>query len=177
MPASQTPSRLVGGAAEALGTIAAFLVGGLGLATLERAAPPAPDVYARQAMAPALWLVDGFNVLCAGLLGGRDRISFWTEAGRRAVLDRAARFDAPDARVVVVFDGPRPASAPAAGSRLETVFAPSADAWILDALRESGIAPVVVVTADRRLAGRARQRGAEVVAPLAFLARCPGETC
>jgi hypothetical protein len=30
-----------------------------------------------------------------------------------------------------------------------------------------------VVTADRRLAARARHRGAEVVAPAWFLARCP----
>jgi rRNA-processing protein FCF1 len=33
-------------------------------------------------------------------------------------------------------------------------------------------AHLAVVTADRRLAERARQRGARVVAPTAFLARC-----
>ena len=34
---------------------------------------------------------------------------------------------------------------------------------------------VAVVTADRQLADRSRQRGAEVVSPLRFLARCePG---
>jgi predicted RNA-binding protein with PIN domain len=122
----------------------------------------------------AVWLVDGFNVLCAGLLGGRDRSAFWTEAARREVLERAAQFDDPDARIVVVFDGPRPAEAPDDASGPETVFAPSADAWILSALGASGADPVTVVTADRRLAGRARHRGAEVIAPRVFLARCPG---
>jgi predicted RNA-binding protein with PIN domain len=122
--------------------------------------------------AAAVWLIDGFNVLCAGMLGGRDRNAFWTAAGRGEILERAARFDDPGARIVVVFDGPRPADATDA-SGPETVFAPSADAWILDALRESGPERITVVTADRRLAGRARHRGAEVIEPRAFLARCP----
>jgi hypothetical protein len=39
-------------------------------------------------------------------------------------------------------------------------------------LREAGPERVPVVTADRQLAGRARHRGAEVVSPLRFLARC-----
>jgi hypothetical protein len=182
-------SNLIRGAAEALGVMAAFAMGGLGLAAVETWARPDADLYPSGAMAvgpenrsedagaesdPAsadVWLVDGFNVLCAGVLGGRDRSAFWTEAGRREVLERAARFDDPDARVVVVFDGPRPAAAPA-GHVPETVFAPSADAWILGALRESGRGQATVVTADRRLASRARHRGAQVVAPLAFLARC-----
>jgi hypothetical protein len=183
-------SNLTRGAAEALGVMAAFVIGGLGLAALERGARPGGDLYPSRAMAvapedrcedagaasdsaaPAVWLVDGFNVLCAGVLGGRDRSGFWTEAGRREILERAARFDDSDARVVVVFDGPRPIEAPDA-SGPETVFAPSADAWILDTLRETSLGPVAVVTADRRLAGRARQRGAEVIEPRAFLARCP----
>jgi len=180
-------SNLTRGAAEALGVMAAFAIGGLGLAALEAWARPVGDPYPYQAMASgsqepaehagaerdractAVWLVDGFNVLCAGVLGGRDRSAFWTEAGRREVLERAARFDDPDARVVVVFDGPRPVAGSDA-SVPETVFTPSADAWILEALREPG--PATVVTADRRLAARARHRGAEVVAPVAFLSRC-----
>ena len=158
-------------AARAFATMAAFVVGGLGLAALERAAAPPPAAYARVAMAPSLWLVDGFNVLCAGILGGRDRSGFWAEPGRREVLERAARFDEPDARVVVVFDGAGPAAEPDVGLP-ETVFAPSADDWILQTLRDASPGRVTVVTGDRRLAGRARHRGAEVVTPRTFLARC-----
>jgi hypothetical protein len=183
-------SNLTRRTAEALGVMAAFVIGGLGLAALERGARPGGDLYPSRAMAvapedrcedagaasdpasPALWLIDGFNVLCSGVLGGRDRSEFWTEAGRREILERAAHFDDPDARIVVVFDGPSPVEAPDA-SGPETVFAPSADAWILSALGESSRGPVTVVTADRQLAGRARHRGADVIAPRAFLARCP----
>ena len=167
--------RLAGGAAEALGTIAAFVVGGLGWAALERGATPAPDAYAPAEMAPELWIVDGFNVLCAGILGGRDRSAFWTGPGRRELLQRAARFEDPDARVVVVFDGTSGPAEPDPGGP-EAVFAPSADEWILAALRGPGAARVTVVTGDRRLAGRARHRGAQVVGPRAFLARCPAPT-
>jgi uncharacterized protein YaiI (UPF0178 family) len=53
------------------------------------------------------------------------------------------------------------------------VFAPSADDWILRELREaSDPTAIVVVTADRQVADRARHRGARVVSPRAFLERC-----
>jgi hypothetical protein len=183
-------SNPTGGAVEALGLMAAFVIGGLGLAALEREAGWGQDHYASSEMSvaseegaenavaagdavcAAVWLVDGFNVLCTGLLGGRDRNGFWTDTGRNEVLARAARFDDPEARIVVVFDGPRPAEA-TERSCPERVFAPSADAWILDALRVRGSERATVVSADRRLTGRARHRGALVVTPRAFLARCP----
>ena len=56
--------------------------------------------------------------------------------------------------------------------RVRSVFAPSADEWLLARIRERDPAQVALVTADRRLAARARDRGVEVVAPAAFLARC-----
>ena len=54
---------------------------------------------------------------------------------------------------------------------MRAIFAPSADDFLLEQIgaRER----VALVTADRRLAERARRRGARVVAPAAFLARCP----
>jgi predicted RNA-binding protein with PIN domain len=183
------------GAAEALGVMVAFVVGGLGLAALEPGAAAAVDPYPFPAMAvggddpreaapvedpaepagatadPAVWLVDGFNVLCAGVLRGRERSSFWSEASRRKLLERVARFEDRDARVIVVFDGAGPAAEPRAGEP-ESVFASSADEWIVARLREPGAGRVAVVTADRQLAGRARHRGAEIVSPLRFLARC-----
>jgi hypothetical protein len=179
---------LLRGAAETFGVVAAFLAGGLGIAGLEQRALARAGAYAPAAMSepapepsgaePAasarpVWLIDGYNVLCAGVLRGRERARFWSAPSRRQLLERVARFDAAGARVVVVFDGSEPPEeAPSEG--VETVFAASADAWILDALRRGEVGAPTVVTADRQLAGRARHRGAEVVAPLAFLARCPG---
>jgi len=180
--------RVVRGAAESLGVMAAIVLGGLALAALERwvAVPegyPAPGMAQERdepgcevaageaAAAPALWLVDGFNVLCAGVLRGRERASFWSEPNRRALLERVARFDDPAARLVVVFDGAGLATEPGC-ERPESVYAASADDWIVARVRAVEGEPVAVVTADRQLAGRARHRGAQVVAPLAFLARC-----
>jgi predicted RNA-binding protein with PIN domain len=179
---------LARGAAEALGVMSAFVIGGLGLAALERGATPEGDSYPSPAMAvpaddpsetgrtcapeaPAVWLVDGFNVLCAGVLRGRERSAFWSEENRRKLLERVARFEDRSARVIVVFDGEGPAAEPSPGGP-ESIFASSADDWIVARVREPGSGRVAVVTADRQLAGRARHRGAEVVPPLRFLARC-----
>jgi YacP-like NYN domain len=170
--------------AASLGVMAAFVLGGLALAAALRGAAPArgyapeamaseregPDPEAAEA-ATALWLVDGFNVLCAGVLRGRERASFWSEPNRRALLERVARFDDPEARLVVVFDGQGPAGEPGC-ARPESVYAACADDWIVARVRERREEPVAVVTADRQLAGRARHHGARVVAPLAFLSRC-----
>jgi predicted RNA-binding protein with PIN domain len=166
----------------------AFVLGGLGLAALERGAGQEGAPYPSLAMtgdlddpcgvgaggetaAPAVWLVDGFNVLCAGVLRGRERSAFWSEESRQKLLARVARFEDRSARVIVVFDGEGPAAEPREGEP-ESVFASSADDWIVARLREPGRGRVAVVTADRQLAGRARHRGAEIVSPLRFLARC-----
>jgi predicted RNA-binding protein with PIN domain len=136
-----------------------------------------------QEHAPRLWLVDGYNVLHAVLLGAGGREgAWWSEPARAGLLARAERLDDPGAEVWVVFDGPRPEAAPAAlapGARVRRVFAASADEWLVARVRESPQpAQIAVVTADRSVADRARHRGARVVAPAAFLARCgpaPGE--
>jgi predicted RNA-binding protein with PIN domain len=125
--------------------------------------------------APRIWLVDGFNVVHWGLLGGRDRERWWSAPVRGELIARAAAFDDPEAELWVVFDGSRPATVvePGASARLHQVFAPSADEWLLRRIRRVGDpAGVAVVTADRRLADRARHRGAIVVSPGAFLGRC-----
>jgi hypothetical protein len=129
---------------------------------------------AKRGDAPALWLVDAFNVLHTTLLGGRDRTEWWTEPRRAELAARAADFDDEDAEVWLVFDGPRPAEESAGrGPGVRWVFAPSADEWLLERLRSSD-APerIAVVTSDRKLAARARRRGARLVAPADFLARC-----
>ncbi|MBS1105006.1 MAG: YacP-like domain [Deltaproteobacteria bacterium] len=124
---------------------------------------------------PTLWLVDGFNMLHVVLLHGESRKSWWQSRGRERVVALARAFDAPDAEVVVVFDGSQPPSADemgdAAGPRV--IFAAPADDWLLTAVRSApDPACVAVVTADRRLAARARHRGAQVVAPGTFAQRC-----
>jgi predicted RNA-binding protein with PIN domain len=122
-----------------------------------------------------LWLVDGFNVVQVSLLRGRPREQWWS-AGRRAeLLGLAEGFQGGADRLCIVFDGPRPPQPVSLGSdsALQVVFSPSADEWMLTRLTEApDPAQVVVVTADRKLAARARHRGATVVSPRAFLARC-----
>ncbi len=127
---------------------------------------------------PAIWLVDGFNVLHAGLLRGRDRGRWWQASERRRLVELARRFDDPEAEVWVVFDGSHPPAeeiedAPEAKERVKVVFAPSADDWLLARLRGTPEPDrVVVVTRDRRLADRSRHRGARVATPREFLSHC-----
>ena len=127
--------------------------------------------------APDLWLVDGYNVLHAGVLRGRDRRGWWTASVQSRLVAIADTFEDPSARIIVVFDGRDPESPRAADpgptSRVELVYAPSADDWLVRRVRSSE-APgrIAVVTADRQVQGRARHGGARVVSPLAFLARC-----
>jgi predicted RNA-binding protein with PIN domain len=167
------------GALETAAVLAAFLGFGLAWAALESAGTTTP--YAPSGMEEAtrpapVWLVDGYNVLCAALLGGHDRSDWWSEARREELLALLARFDGfdeTDAEIWVVFDGPRePSGAGERQERVRAVFAPSADEWLVEQVRAH--AKVAVVTADRKLAGRARHRGARVVSPLEFLRRCAG---
>lgn len=166
---------LLGGVIQTGISVAAVLAFGLGWAGLAGLARPGP--YTRGAMSEERWLVDGFNVLHAGVLRGADRRGWWREEVRARLLERVAGFEDAAAELWVVFDGPGPGgSAEAESLRPRVVFAPSADEWLLDAVRDTpDPASVVVVTADRQLADRARHRGARVVSPRAFLARC-GET-
>ena len=99
----------------------------------ERASKPASEPLP----AISLWLVDGFNVLHAHLLRGRDRKDWWSAERRQLVIERAQRLAASGERVWVVFDGERPASEAetAADAPLRVVFARDADDWMLRAMR------------------------------------------
>jgi predicted RNA-binding protein with PIN domain len=120
-----------------------------------------------------VWLVDGYNALQVALLAGGDRARFWTREARQLLLSRARGFEDEGAEVWVVFDGPHAATDPGSEEgEVRVVFAPSADEWLLRRVRDAAPGEVALVTADRRLAARARARGAEVVAPRAFLERC-----
>ena len=178
-PHMETIRSFLRGVFEAAGIVALFVAGGLSYAAvLGGGALPAgaPALYLPPPMEPSaseprVWLVDGYNVLNVGLLAGRVREGWWTGSFRDELLGRAEAFEEDAAEIWVVFDGARPPGAERAG-RVRSVFAPSADEWLLARIRERDPAQVALVTADRRLAARARSRGALVVAPAAFLARC-----
>jgi len=180
-PDMDTIRSFVRGIGEAAAVVALFVAGGFAYAAvLGGGALPAgaPALYLPPAMEPQesapeprVWLVDGYNVLNVGLLAGRVREGWWTGPYRDELLGRAEGFEEAGAEIWVVFDGAQPADDERAG-RVRSVFAPSADEWLLARIRERDPARVALVTADRRLAARARSRGVEVVAPAAFLARC-----
>lgn len=175
------------GILQTLGTVGAFVLAGVAAAALYPPGmpsnpPPDPAAPASDPVDPGgpsgeTWLVDGYNVIQVALLAGRARDQWWIEERRTELLERAdalrnAAVEGPS-EVEVVFDGREPAAA-RQGAR--SVFAPSADEWILARVAESAheTAPPIVVTADRRLANRARRRGARIVTPADFLALCPG---
>jgi predicted RNA-binding protein with PIN domain len=184
------------GVGRTLVAIAAMLGFGLGFAGLEIAArnlvsppTPYPRVIVPEAPAadpipnpaesePRIWLVDGFNVLHAGVLKGRDRAGWWKAEAQLRLVRRVERFSPADVELIVVFDDAREHSerceAPASAPRLTLVFAPSADDWLVRTVRKAK-APqeIAVVTGDRQVQGRVRHAGARVVSPRAFLARCP----
>lgn len=130
---------------------------------------------------PRRWLIDGYNFLNVALLGGKPRgAQWWNAAHRGQVLGAVAGYADPEAELIVVFDGQEPAGTREAtgsrsgGARIPAVaFAPSADDWVVRELRGCADPSAVgVVTADRRLASRARSKGAQVETPAAFLRRC-----
>ncbi len=134
-----------------------------------------PIAYAGSPMTSCetkIWLVDGYNVLHAAVLGGKDRSQWWTGSRRRELLERVSGFDA-DAEVWIVFDGPDDSGAEAEPPGPHCVFAASADDGLVDRVRRAADpSEIAVVTADRKVAGRARGRGARIVTPKDFLARC-----
>ena len=173
------PKGFWGGAIESLGWAVLFPVVGLAWTGLALpASDPEPHypgavVELNPAEAPRIWLVDGYNVVQVGLLGGRSREQWWREPAREELLIRATSFEGRADELWVVFDGPRAEGPGIAGGRLHPIFAPSADEWLVArVVAEPDPRRVSVVTADRRLAARVRRRGASVVSPAEFLRRC-----
>ncbi len=174
-------------AAVAAAWMAAFVALGIGARALgsgpARAAYPAapmadPADPADPADEPRIWLVDGFNLMHAAVLRGRDRRGWWRAEARERVLELVRRLEVPaGVEVVVVFDGQRPADEPErTGPGPQVVFAASADEWLVRAVRQAAEpGRIAVVTADRQLADRARHRGARVIGPRAFRERCGGD--
>jgi predicted RNA-binding protein with PIN domain len=126
-----------------------------------------------------LLIIDGFNVLHAGVLIGRDRAGWWQEAAQRRLIERVEGFTNPtDMEIWVVFDRRpskegRAANVASTNSRIRVYYAPSADDWIVEQVEMlTGQRAVMVVTADRPLRERVRRVGGELCAPRQFLAEC-----
>jgi hypothetical protein len=143
-----------------------------------RARPPGTRRTERRALRPArqdggvqpaLVLVDAANVV------GSRPDGWWRDrpgAAARLVTELQALpgrvLDGrPVAEVVVVLEGAARAGAAECGGPVHVVHAPAAGD---DALAERCSPGAVLVTADRALAGRARQAGADVVGPRTLLA-------
>jgi predicted RNA-binding protein with PIN domain len=117
-------------------------------------------------------LVDGHNLIgrTPGLSLDRE------EESREQVLQRiAAAKGSGGERVVVVFDGDRPGSAKEQGfGGVRVVYAPaghSADDEILRRVAKQPSRGITVITSDRQLADRVRQRGARCEGCEAFWER------
>lgn len=118
------------------------------------------------------WLVDGYNVLRTVLRESEVPERWWSSAERdRLVALASSLARAQVDRLWIVFDGSEPSRhAPA---DVELVFAPSADAWIRRRVASAPVPERVrVVSRDRKVADRARHKGARVVDPSEFVARC-----
>ncbi len=159
------------------------------------ASPLDPWIETELAASPRrMLLVDGFNVLHTVLLTGERDSIWWGRAAREKLLARVCAWPESGDEIWVAFDGSQPAwsvfavraaGAPAAGADpdpsrgrgrgpiVHSLFVESADDWIVRrARRASEPARTIVVSADRKVAGRARSAGCEVWSPWAFIAKC-----
>jgi predicted RNA-binding protein with PIN domain len=127
------------------------------------------------------WLIDGYNVIHAGLLGAAGRREWWRAEHRARLEERCREFaeraneSAQPPLIWLVFDGTRPGDENDAtcAESPSIVFAPSADDWIVKRVRGyEDPQRLNVVTGDRQVADRCRHAGAQVVSPRAFLRRC-----
>lgn len=117
----------------------------------------------------AIFLVDGYNLLHAVILSGRDRTEWWTPRRQEQVVRLVERVAGGEA--AVVFDSKDGSAQFSGETSVRVEFAPNADDFIVQSVvRWAARRPVVVVTADRALADRAQHRGAATLSPWRFAA-------
>lgn len=118
-------------------------------------------------------IIDGFNVLHAVVLVGRDRAGWWQPAAQRRLVEKVEQLILSYPAMWIVFDR-RPATSEVPEDvtsndpRIRIVYAPSADEWIVHEVER--LAPqhaITVVTADRPLRERVRRVGGMVLFPSA----------
>lgn len=131
-------------------------------------------------------LIDGFNLLHAVILQGRERAQWWSKENQSQVLQLVARFqpspelgyastDRP--RLCVVFDASEASEHRMTDRSLDAglvafEYAAHADDWIVsraEGLRET---PPLIVSADRALLDRAGRWGAGRLSPWIFAKMC-----
>jgi hypothetical protein len=150
-------------------------------------------------------LVDGFNVLHTVLLKREREAGWWRRTVRERLLRRVQAWPDAQDQIWVAFDGAEPAwsvwAEPVARPRLggvagassllsgrpgrperpgpivHSVYVESADDWIVRRARRAvDPAQTIVVSADRKVAGRARSAGCTTWTPWAFMAEIPDES-
>lgn len=116
-----------------------------------------------------LWVIDGFNVLCACVLKGPNRNHWWSETAQSKLLAWLEPF-AREHAVRVVFDARSESSprCPQGEFASQVGFGSHADDEIVELVRASHGSRVCVVTADRSLADRSRHAGAQALRPWDF---------
>lgn len=126
-----------------------------------------------------LLIIDGFNVLHAGILVGRDRANWWKEAAQRRLVERVEQFSDPtNPEIWIVFDRKEEKRGIATdvtsrNTHIRIIYATSADDWIVEQVQTlSKKHAITVVTADRSLQGRTRYAGGTLLSPLQFLNAC-----
>lgn len=129
-------------------------------------------------MTPLL-IIDGFNVLHAGILTGRDRANWWQPAMQRRLVERVEFCtDATNANIWIIFDRRTHTQNEYEDVRsndplISIFYAPSADDWIVAQVEEHAHEhAITVVTADRPLRERVRRAGGMLSSPMQFLATC-----
>jgi len=127
----------------------------------------------------SLLIIDGFNVLHAGILTGRDRANWWRAEIQRRLVARVEQFSQTQAAELwIVFDrrSDRHSEKEDVDSddpRIRVFYAPSADDWIVSKVEAwSSQRTITVVTADRLLRERVRRAGGMLSSPMQFLATC-----
>ena len=119
-------------------------------------------------------IIDGFNVLHAVVLVGRDRAGWWQPAAQRRLVERVEQLTLSYPTIWIVFDrrpstSEVPEDVTSNDPRIRIVYAPSADDWIVQEVeRLTPQHSVTVVTADRPLRERVRHVGGSLLSPLAL---------
>lgn len=118
-------------------------------------------------------IIDGFNVLHAVVLIGRDRAGWWQPAAQRRLVERVEQLAPSYPSIWIVFDR-RPSTdegledVTGDDPRIRVVYAPSADDWIVHEVeRFASQHLITVVTSDRPLRERVRRAGGRVLSPSA----------
>ena len=131
-------------------------------------------------------LVDAFNVLHAVLLGREREQGWWRRQERERLLRRISGWKNGPDEIWVAFDGAQPAwsvwaepvlrptTVASRGPIVHSIYVESADDWIVRRARRSARPEqLIVVSADRKVSGRARSAGCEIWTPWAFISQCP----